>query len=52
MTTHISYLPPFLKEFRSLKLEMLIKDLHKMNYEELKKVKEEIEDLLYMEEAK
>lgn len=38
--------PAFIKEFRTLKLEAMIKDIHKLTPDELVKVQEEIAKLL------
>jgi len=40
------YMPSFLEEFRSMKLEMMIRDLQKLNTEELQLIQKEIESLL------
>ncbi|MBO8170415.1 MAG: hypothetical protein H0Z33_00810 [Bacillaceae bacterium] len=37
---------PVMKEFRLMKLESIIKDLHKLSPDELKKVQQEINELL------
>ncbi|SFI99296.1 hypothetical protein SAMN05421852_103163 [Thermoflavimicrobium dichotomicum] len=44
INTH--YMPSFLEEFRSMKLEMMIRDLRKLSPDELLRVKQEIELLL------
>jgi hypothetical protein len=40
------YMPSFLEEFRSMKLEMMIRDLHKLTHEELVRIQKEIDQLL------
>jgi len=50
MSINSQYMPSFLEEFRSMKLEMMIRDLHKLNTEELKLIQEEIESLLQANE--
>jgi hypothetical protein len=45
VNTH--YMPSFLEEFRSMKLEMLIHDLQKLSPDELVRVREEIDLLLH-----
>lgn len=39
-------MPSFLEEFRSMKLEIMLRDLHKLNNDELMRVQQEIEHLL------
>ncbi|SHE69632.1 hypothetical protein SAMN05444392_102412 [Seinonella peptonophila] len=46
MSVNPHYIPSFLEEFRSMKLEMMIRDLHKLNPDELIRVQKEIEHLL------
>jgi hypothetical protein len=41
------YMPSFLEEFRSMKLEMMIRDLHKLTHEELMRIQKEIDQLLH-----
>lgn len=41
------YMPSFLEEFRSMKLEIMIRDLHKLSPDELIRIKKEIEKLLH-----
>lgn len=41
--------PSFLKEFRTLKLETLIHDLHKCTPDELIQLKKEIDQLLHLD---
>ncbi len=43
-------IPAYLDEFRSIKLDHVIRDVKKMTPEELKKIKNEIEKLLVLEE--
>jgi hypothetical protein len=43
------YMPSFLEEFRTMKLEMMIRDLHKLSHEELIRIKKEIDELLHSE---
>jgi hypothetical protein len=51
MAINPHYIPSFLEEFRSMKLDMIIRDLHKLNPEELIRVQKEIETLLHSEEG-
>lgn len=51
MAINPHYIPSFLEEFRSMKLDMIIRDLHKLNPEELIRVQKEIETLLHNEEG-
>lgn len=44
------YMPSFLEEFRSMKLEIMLRDLHKLNPEELVRIQEEISHLLHPDE--
>lgn len=44
------YAPTYLDEFRSLKLNGMIRDMQKLSYEELLKIRSEIEKLLVYEE--
>ncbi len=46
MTYNPSHMPSFLKKFRSMKLEMIIQDLPKLNTEQLEHLKQEIEKIL------
>lgn len=46
MSINSQYMPSFLEEFRSMKLEMMIRDLQKLNPEELQLIQKEIESLL------
>lgn len=46
MSINSQYMPSFLEEFRSMKLEMMISDLQKLNPEELQLIQKEIESLL------
>ncbi|WP_175482300.1 hypothetical protein [Thermoflavimicrobium dichotomicum] len=46
MSINTHYMPSFLEEFRSMKLEMMIRDLRKLSPDELLRVKQEIELLL------
>jgi hypothetical protein len=39
--------PQFIEEFRIFKLESLKKDLHKLNSEELRLIKQELDHLLH-----
>lgn len=50
MTVNSQYMPSFLEEFRSMKLEIMIRDLHKLNTEELLRIQKEIEHLLHTHE--
>lgn len=50
MTINSQYMPSFLEEFRSMKLEIMIRDLHKLNAEELQLIQKEIEYLLHANE--
>jgi hypothetical protein len=43
----LSY-PAFVYEFRNLKLESIINDLHKLTPEELRKIKQELDQILLM----
>ena len=43
-------IPAYLDEFRSIKLDHLIRDVKKMTPDELIKIKKEIEKLLVVEE--
>jgi len=43
------YMPSFLEEFRSMKLEMMIRDLHKLSHDELMHIRKEIDELLNSE---
>jgi len=43
-------IPAYLDEFRSIKLDHIIRDVKKMTPEELKKIKKEIDKLLVFEE--
>lgn len=43
------YMPSFLEEFRSMKLEMMIRDLHKLSHDELIHIRKEIDRLLKSE---
>jgi hypothetical protein len=45
------YMPSLLEEFRSMKLEIMLRDLHKLNPEELVRVQAEIDQLLQSNEA-
>lgn len=47
MSMQPQYMPSFLEEFRSMKLEMMIRDLHKLSHEELVYIKKEIDELLH-----
>ncbi len=49
MSINPQYMPSFLEEFRSMKLEMMIRDLHKLSHDELMYIKKEIDDLLHSE---
>lgn len=44
------YMPSFLEEFRSMKLEIMIRDLHKLSPDELVRIKKEIDELLHTDE--
>ncbi|MFV9510140.1 hypothetical protein [Tepidibacillus sp. LV47] len=44
-------IPAYLDEFRSMKLDNMIRDVKKMTPEELIKIKKEIEKLLVLEES-
>lgn len=46
MSVNSQYMPSFLEEFRSMKLEIMLRDLHKLNNDELMRVQQEIEHLL------
>lgn len=50
MSINSQYMPSFLEEFRSMKLEIMIRDLHKLNTEELQLIQKEIESLLHNHE--
>lgn len=50
MSINSQYMPSFLEEFRSMKLEMMIRDLQKLNTEELQLIQKEIESLLQANE--
>lgn len=43
MTSHV---PSFLKQFRSMKLEMILQDLPKLNTDQLELLKRQIEQIL------
>ncbi|MBA4541738.1 MULTISPECIES: hypothetical protein [Thermoactinomyces] len=47
MSVNPQYMPSFLEEFRSMKLEMMIRDLHKLTHEELMRIQKEIDQLLH-----
>jgi hypothetical protein len=49
ISSHI--MPRFIEEFRSLKLESLKKDLHKLNSDELLQIRKEVENLIKMPRA-
>lgn len=50
MSINPQYMPPsFLEEFRTLKLESLIRDLHKCTPDELIRIKKEIDQLLHLD---
>ncbi|WP_168188677.1 hypothetical protein [Thermoflavimicrobium daqui] len=46
MSLNTQYMPSFLEEFRSMKLEMIIRDLRKLSPDELIRVQQEIELIL------
>jgi hypothetical protein len=46
VSVHPQYMPSLLEEFRSLKLEIMIRDLHTLSPEELLRIKKVIEELL------
>ncbi|MDQ0417736.1 hypothetical protein J2Z48_001909 [Croceifilum oryzae] len=46
MSVKKHYMPPFLEEFRSMKLEIMIRDLSKLSPEDLIKIRHEIDQLL------
>ncbi|MBA4492926.1 hypothetical protein ACFO25_08445 [Paenactinomyces guangxiensis] len=50
MSVNPHYMPSFLEEFRSIKLEMMIRDLQKLSPDELQRIKTEIEQLLHYDE--
>ncbi|GBF12315.1 hypothetical protein TEPIDINF_001344 [Tepidibacillus infernus] len=43
-------IPTYLDEFRMIKLDSMIRDVKKLNPEELLKIKNEIEKLLFFED--
>lgn len=49
MSVKTHYMPSFLEEFRSMKLEMMIRDLSKLSPDELLKIRQEIDQLLHSE---
>lgn len=50
MSVNPHFIPSFLEEFRSMKLDMIMRDLHKLNPDELIRVQKEIELLLHADE--
>lgn len=46
MTVNSQYMPSFLEEFRSMKLEIMLRDLQKLNNDELMRIQQEVEHLL------
>lgn len=46
MSVKTQYMPPFLEEFRSMKLELMIRDLAKLSPEELTRIRQEVDLLL------
>jgi hypothetical protein len=46
MSINTHYMPSFLEEFRSMKMENMLRDLKKLSPDELIRVKQEIELLL------
>ena len=51
MALKFDSIPTYLDEFRNLKLDHMIRDVKKLNNEELKTIKKEIEKLLFYEEV-
>ncbi|GGE19131.1 hypothetical protein GCM10011571_21310 [Marinithermofilum abyssi] len=47
MSLNTQSTPSFLKEFRLMKLKSIIRDLHKMNPDELAKIQKELDHLLH-----
>lgn len=46
MALNTHYMPAFLEEFRSMKLDLMLRDLHKCTPEELLIIQKEIEQIL------
>lgn len=46
MSIHPRTMPTFLEEFRMMKLENIIRDLHRLSPEELQRIQQEIDRIL------